>query len=94
VSDENNIIQDFMHKVQATKIRDCDDIICYDVLVFPWHQYIKLSRAGNVTANPVERFLRHDGDRSLNILAGDNMEMIDIYTQSSRPASKTIEKYI
>ena len=84
--------KDFLHS--RTYTQDCLDTACYDVLVFPRHQYIRLSWSRNVIANPMQRFLMYKKDLTLSILAGDNMEMKEIYTQSSRPASKIIETYV
>ncbi|MDD2487620.1 MAG: hypothetical protein PHS92_04605 [Candidatus Gracilibacteria bacterium] len=62
---------------------------CYDVLVLPWHQYIGLKFAKRTIANPSEGFFHN-----ASILQGDNMEMGNIYTQTLRPESRIIEKYI
>jgi hypothetical protein len=58
------------------------------VLFFPWHQYLHLSFAGKIIANPAQNFF------DKKVIAGDNMEMGNIYTQSSRPESKYIEREI
>ncbi len=61
---------------------DKDD---FRVLFLPWRQYIELDFAGKIIANPAPAFF----DKP--VIAGDNMEMHDIYTQSVRPESKYIE---
>jgi hypothetical protein len=61
---------------------DKDD---FRVLFLPWRQYIDLSFVGKIIANPAPDFF----DKP--VIAGDNMEMHDIYTQSVRPESKYIE---
>ncbi len=62
---------------------------CYDVLALPWHQYMGYSFVGKVISNPLEGFFH-----SVRVIQGDNIEIGNIYTQSIRPASKIIEKYI
>jgi len=64
---------------------DKDD---FRVLFLPWRQYIDLSFVGKIIANPAPEFF----DKP--VIAGDNMEMHDIYTQSVRPESKYIEEEI
>lgn len=64
---------------------DKDD---FRVLFLPWRQYIDLSFVGKIIANPAPDFF----DKP--VIAGDNMEMHDIYTQSVRPESKYIEEEI
>ncbi len=64
---------------------DYDD---FRTLFLPWHQYIYLSFAHTVIANPAERFFHKP------VIAGDNMEFGPIYTQSTRPESKYIEQEI
>ncbi len=60
----------------------------FRVLFLPWRQYIDLSFAGKIIANPAPDFF----DKP--VIAGDNMEMHDIYTQSVRLESKYIEEEI
>lgn len=70
-------------KIQWTSLR------CYDMLSLPRHQYIWLSFAWKVIANPSEWFFY-----PIKVLQWDNMEIWPIYSQSSRPESKIIEKYL
>ncbi len=61
----------------------------FKVLFFPWHQYMLFSFTnGKVIANPAPNFF----DKP--VIAGDNMELAEIYTQSRRPISKFIENEI
>lgn len=61
----------------------------FRTLFLPWHLYMSFSFACNkIIANPAHNFF----DKS--VLAGDNMEMGPIYTQSMRLESKYIEKEI
>lgn len=62
---------------------------CYGVLVFPWHQYVGLSFAGRIVANPAEGFFD-----TAKLLQGDNMEFGPVYTQSTRKESRILEKYV
>ncbi len=58
----------------------------FRVLFLPWHQYINLSFACHkIIANPAALFF----DKPT--IAGDNLEMGAMYTQSVRPESKYIE---
>jgi uncharacterized membrane protein len=61
----------------------------YDILVLPRHMYQSFHFSHGEIAHPLSNFF--DQQRTL---VGDNMEMQDIYTQSSRPASKIIEASI
>lgn len=80
--------------IQNTIGNDCVYEQCYDVLMFPWHQYLRLNRGRNVVANPMWGYFWYQDGQNLSLLIGDNMEMHDVYTQSSRPASKAVEYYI
>ncbi len=60
----------------------------FNVLFLPWRQYIELDFVGKIIANPAPDFF----DKP--VIAGDNMEMHDIYTQSNRLESKYIEEKI
>ena len=61
---------------------------CYNALVFPWHSYINIKfTKKNIWIWVVTYFWD-------NILHWDNVEIWDIYSQSVRPESKIIEKYI
>lgn len=64
---------------------DQDD---FRVLFLPWHQYMRFDFAGRVIINPAPIFFDD------NIIAGDNMEIDDIYTQSNRLESRYIEREI
>lgn len=72
---------------EANKILNQDEGE-FKVLFFPWHQYLHLSFAGKVIGNPSQNFF------DKKVIAGDNMEMGNIYTQSNRPESKYIEQEI
>ncbi len=61
---------------------------CYDTLSFPWHWYMWINFTKKVVISSIVKFFGN------NILFGDNIEIGDIYTQSNRPESKIIEKYI
>lgn len=64
--------------------KDHDD---FKVLFLPWHGYLSFPFTGNrVIGNPAENFF----DKP--VIAGDNLEMGQIYTQSSRSESKYIEE--
>ena len=62
---------------------DADDFI---VLFLPWHQYLAFNFTHpKVIGNPADTFF----DRK--VIAGDNIEMGKIYTQSVRPESAYVE---
>lgn len=61
---------------------------CYWVIVFPRHQSIWLSFVKKITINPVWVFFWKE------VLLWDNIEIRNIYSQSIRPESKIIEKYV
>jgi hypothetical protein len=65
--------------------QDQDD---FRVLFLPWHQYMHFSFAGRIIINPASKFF----DKP--VVAGDNMEMGSIYTQSSNSDSRYIEQEI
>ncbi|MFA6993522.1 MAG: hypothetical protein WC268_02935 [Patescibacteria group bacterium] len=61
----------------------------FKTLVLPWHQYLEFPwSAGKTIGNPADTFFDQP------VIAGDNIEMKYIYTQSSRPESKFIEDKI
>lgn len=61
----------------------------FKILFFPWHQYMPFSFAENkVFANPAPIFFDKE------TIAGDNVEVGEIYTQSKRPISQFIEDKI
>ncbi len=61
----------------------------FTTLFLPWHLYMGFSfSCGRVISNPAERFFAKP------VLAGDNMEMGVIYSQSVRSESKYIENTI
>jgi hypothetical protein len=60
----------------------------FKTLFLPWHQYMHFGFAGKVISNPAVNFFEKP------VLAGDNMEMGSIYTQTSNPDSQYIEKEI
>lgn len=43
---------------------------CYDMLVFPWHSFLRLSFADRIIANPAQTFFSNT-----RVLQGDNMEI-------------------
>jgi hypothetical protein len=61
---------------------------CYSMIVFPWHAYIKMPWLPKVTWWRIMNYFWP------NILFWDNIEIADIYTQSTRPESALIESYI
>lgn len=85
--------KEYIYSVTSPK-ESCQSEQCFDILVLPWHQYMSLSFTNKIAPNPWDRYFQSYDNRSLNILVGDNMELSDIYTQSSRPASKIIEHYV
>lgn len=65
--------------------RDSDD---FNVLFLPWHMYMDFSWLPNTDKrliNPSQQFF----DKP--VIAGDNIEILSIYSQSSNPISKYIE---
>ena len=59
------------------------------ILFLPWHQYMEVGFLGDKEiVNPAKAFF---GDR---VIQGDNMEVSTVFTQSGRPESKVIERYI
>jgi len=73
---------------EANKIlnQDKDD---FKVLFFPWHQYMSFGFVRNkVLGNPAPRFFDKE------TIAGDNMEIGEIYTHSQRPVSKLVENKV
>ncbi len=65
--------------------RDSDDV---NVLFLPWHMYMDFGWLPNTDKrliNPSQQFF----DKP--VIAGDNIEILDIYTQSSNPICKYIE---
>lgn len=77
------------YKLNEKFFKDKENNWKYDVLSLPWHQYIWFGFAGKIIANPSEWFFYN-----AKVLQADNMEIGKIYTQSTRPESKIIEKYI
>lgn len=67
---------------------------CFEILVLPWHQYMALSFNARIAPNPWDDFFQSHASRTYSLLIGDNMEMAEIYTQSQRPQSYLIEKYV
>ena len=61
---------------------------CYSVISFPRHQSIWLGFIKKIITNPVWVFFWKQ------VLLWDNIEIRNIYSQSTRPESKIIEKYI
>jgi hypothetical protein len=66
----------------------------FDILALPRHQYMNYSFTQKIAPNIRDKFFEVYDDRSTRRLVGDNMEMENIYTQSTRPESKIVEKYI
>lgn len=87
--------QELRANLTQTSIQDCQSFKtwasekCYTTLVLPWHWYINISWTGRpiVIAWIMKYFWPW-------ALFGDTIEIRDIYTQSSRPESKIIEKYV
>ena len=66
--------------------QDRDD---FKVLFLPWHLYMPFSFAENkVIANPAPRFFDKE------TIAGDNIEVGNIYTHSKRPISQLVENVV
>jgi hypothetical protein len=47
----------------------------YDVMVLPWHQYMKLSFANRIVPNPRDHFFQVSDTARTTWLVGDNMEL-------------------
>ena len=62
--------------------------LCYNTLSFPWHSYIWIKFTKKVVLWSIVRYFWE------HILYGDNVEIWNIYSQSTRPESKIIEKYV
>jgi len=61
----------------------------FKVLFLPWHQYMHFSFIDNkVVANPAPKFFNKE------TIAGDNMEIGEIYTHSKRPISQVVENIV
>jgi len=61
----------------------------FKVLFLPWHQYMPFSFIDDkVVANPAPKFFNKE------TIAGDNMEIGEIYTHSKRPISQVVEDII
>ena len=76
-----------VHPTPNTKTTENSKNLAYDYLALPRHQYMRFSFSHKIHANPINSFFP-------NILVGDNMEFGSVYTQSTRPISKIIERYI
>lgn len=63
--------------------------ICYDMLVLPRHQYMRLWFVWKVVLNPSENFFY-----PLRVLQWDNIEIGPIYSQSNNPIKNVITSYI
>lgn len=61
---------------------------CYNVLSFPWHRYLKIDWVWKIIWWWVVNYFWN------NILLWDNIEKGILYSESTRPESKIIEKYI
>ena len=61
---------------------------CYETLSLPWHSYIHVKFTQKVVWWWIVRYFWD------NIMIADNLEYAGIYSQSTRPESKIIEKYI
>lgn len=85
--------KEYIYRVTSSN-ESCQSEECFDLLVLPWHQYMSLTFTNKIAPNPWEKYFQSYDDKYLNVLIGDNMELSDIYTQSSRPASKIIERYV
>jgi len=61
----------------------------FKMLFLPWHRYLALNFAsGKIVENPAPGFFDKE------TIAGDNIEMGAVYTQSTSPVSKEIEENI
>jgi len=86
--------KDIKSTLSKTWNDDCDYLLenkstkCYETLAFPWHGYIGVSFTQKIIWSWILKYFWDD------VLFGDNIEIRDIYTQSNRPESKIIEKYI
>lgn len=67
---------------------DCS-IDCYDILVLPWHQYMRLSFVWKNVLNPAKMFFN-----PLRILQWDNIEIGPLYSQSNNSVSNNIIRYL
>ncbi len=73
---------------EHTPKNDCPQD-CYDILVFPWHQYMRFSFVWKNVLNPAEIFFR-----PLRVLQWDNIEIWPLYTQTNNPASQIVTSYL
>lgn len=62
--------------------------MCYSSVVFPRHWYARVSWTNQTVLSSIMKFFHEDA------LYGDNLEMWDIYSRSTRLESKVVEKYI
>lgn len=70
------------YEVNSMLNKDQED---FRVLFLPWHQYMYFHFAERIIANPTPRFFDKE------TIAGDNMQIGDIETHSTRPESEFIE---
>ncbi len=74
------------HKVNQILNEDKDD---FNVLFLPWHQYLSLKFNQNiVTMNPAQEFF------DKNIIQGENIEIGDIFSSSSRKINSEVENIL
>ncbi len=58
-------------------------------LVLPWHSYIYCSWSKKIIPNPIKPILE-----PLNVISADNIEIWNLYTNSTNERSKKIEKFL
>lgn len=76
--------QDY-YQVDALLNQDKDE---FNILFLPWHNFIPLSWIGGNVGNPANVFFTKP------VIQGDNIEIGEIYTQSTNPVSKYIESLL
>ena len=60
----------------------------YKVLVLPWHEYLPLSYAGRVVANPASHYFKQD------MITGDNPELQGVPAENSSPLYRLINNQL
>lgn len=60
----------------------------YKVFVLPWHQYLPLSYAGRVVANPASHYFKQ------HMITGDNPEIVGVPPQGQSPLYKLINNQL
>jgi len=60
------------------------------ILVLPWHSYMGCARTnGRIVANTMDKFFK-----PLDVVISDNIEIWNVYTNSTRTLSKDVEEFL